>query len=119
MGLTIKDSDSMTKSAADMLAALDTGTPYTLHIQGIDDANDSAVAHPSHYTAGTLEVIDIIEAVIEANGTTGMPAFLTGTVIKYLCRYTHKGAPVEDLKKARWYLDRMIEEAKSHDEATS
>jgi hypothetical protein len=73
------------------------------------------VDHPSHYTAGTLEVIDIIEAVIESNGTNGISAFLTGTVVKYICRYTHKGAPVEDLKKARWYLDRLIEEAEAHD----
>jgi hypothetical protein len=72
----------------------------------------AGVNHPSYYTEGSMELIDIIEAAIEANGTSGISAFITGTVIKYLCRYTHKGTPVEDLKKARWYLDKMIEEVK-------
>lgn len=70
------------------------------------------VDHPAHYTAGPVEVIDIIGYAIDAAGTDGKQAWLLGTVLKYLCRYPHKGKPAEDLKKARWYLDRLIGEAK-------
>ena len=59
-----------------------------------------AVNRPAHYTAGRIEVIDFIED--QAFG------YLDGQVIKYMARYRHKGAPVEDLRKARWYLDRLI-----------
>jgi hypothetical protein len=35
--------------------------------------------------------------------------YLKGNVLKYVWRYRYKGKPVEDLKKARWYLDRLID----------
>ncbi len=60
----------------------------------------SAVDHPSHYTQGGLEVIDAIEA--------WALGFHLGNVVKYVARSAHKGKLVEDLKKARWYLDRAI-----------
>ena len=61
---------------------------------------DEAVHHPQHYQSGGIEVIDIIEAF-------GLD-FSLGNVVKYVLRCTAKGKPVEDLKKARWYLDRTI-----------
>lgn len=61
------------------------------------------VNHPSHYTHGTIEVIDAIE--------DWKLGFHAGNVVKYVARHQHKGNPVEDLKKARWYLDRLIEQA--------
>lgn len=64
-----------------------------------------AVDHPSHYQ-GKTEVIDIIEQATE--GIDGRVAFSLGNVIKYIMRHQHKGG-LEDLKKARWYLDRAIE----------
>jgi len=61
------------------------------------------VNHPDHYNAGPVEVIDAIEA-------WGFgPGFCAGNAIKYIARHEHKGKPVEDLEKARWYLDRLIE----------
>lgn len=60
------------------------------------------VNHPPHYTAGPIEVIDIIEGF-------GL-GFHLGNVVKYILRSPHKGNAVEDLKKARWYLDRFIEQ---------
>lgn len=60
------------------------------------------VNHPSHYNAGEYEVIDVIE-----DWGFG-PDFCAGNVIKYVGRYKHKDASLEDLKKARWYLDRLI-----------
>jgi hypothetical protein len=64
-----------------------------------------AVNHPSHYTAGGIECIDCIKAVLGQN----FMGFLIGNVIKYTYRYKDKNG-AEDLKKARWYLDRAIKE---------
>ena len=58
--------------------------------------------HPSHYTRGKIEVIDFIE-------DQQLPYHL-GNVIKYIARAGYKGDKLEDLKKARWYLDRYINE---------
>lgn len=59
-----------------------------------------AVNPPSHYTRGKIEVIDFIE-------DQQLPYHL-GNVIKYIARAGYKGDKLEDLKKARWYLDRYI-----------
>ena len=61
-----------------------------------------AVNHPPHYTRGKIEVIDFIE-------DQQLPYHL-GNVIKYVARAGYKGNKLEDLKKARWYLDRYINE---------
>ena len=58
------------------------------------------VNHPNHYQAGGLESIDVIEA-FELN-------FRLGNVVKYILRADRKGAAIQDLKKARWYLEREI-----------
>ena len=60
-----------------------------------------AVNHPEHYCFGDIEVIDIIEAL-------NLPYHL-GNAVKYLARFRHKGKPVEDLRKAVWYIERYIE----------
>lgn len=62
------------------------------------------VNHPSHYTFGGVECIDAIEAAL---GREGFVAYCEGNVMKYLWRHRGKGG-VEDLEKARWYLDKMI-----------
>lgn len=59
-----------------------------------------AVNHPPHYTAGGMEAIDVIEAF-------GL-GFHLGNAAKYVLRAGRKGDAIEDLKKARWYLDREI-----------
>lgn len=63
--------------------------------------NKETVNHPSHYNAGSIEVIDAIEDW-ELN-------FHLGNVVKYVARAEHKNNTIEDLKKARWYLDRDIQ----------
>ena len=64
------------------------------------------VNHPAHYkSASGLEAIDVIEAFTE--GLTGYEATHTGNTLKYMLRWKHKNG-IEDLKKARWYLDRLI-----------
>lgn len=62
------------------------------------------VNHPTHYNAGKIEVIDAIE--------DWKLGFHAGNVIKYVARSPHKNG-VEDLKKARWYLDRLIEKTET------
>lgn len=61
---------------------------------------DESVNHPKHYTQGSIEVIDAIEAW-QLN-------FRLANVVKYVARADHKNNKLEDLKKARWYLDREI-----------
>jgi len=59
-----------------------------------------AVNHPAHYTFSRFEVMDVI-AEWRLN-------FALGAVIKYVARCDYKGKPIEDLKKAAWYLDYEI-----------
>ena len=61
--------------------------------------------HPSHYTQGRFEVIDVIEDSLTDDGFEG---YCVGNIMKYVMRYRHKNG-LEDLKKARWYLERLIE----------
>ena len=63
------------------------------------------VTRPDHYTQGKIECIDAIDVVTD--DMTGPYAFLSGTVLKYVWRWYRKNG-VEDLKKARWYLNRLI-----------
>ena len=65
------------------------------------------VNHPSHYTQGAIECIDAIKEATK--GLFGIEAVCTGNIIKYVWRWKFKNG-VEDLRKARWYLDRLIEE---------
>lgn len=63
---------------------------------------DERVNHPAHY-GGAENPYEAIK-VIEAWGL----GFCLGNVLKYILRADHKGAALEDLRKARWYLDREI-----------
>lgn len=62
----------------------------------------NVIDHPAHYNKGKIEVIDFIE-------DQQLPYHL-GNVVKYVARAGYKGDKLEDLKKARWYLDRYINE---------
>ena len=63
------------------------------------------VNSPSHYKSGGIEAIEGIEASM---GPEAFAGYLKGNIMKYMWRYERKGKPIEDLKKARWYLDRLI-----------
>ena len=66
----------------------------------------SNVDHPNHYQSESgLEVIDVIKAF--TSELSGEEAFCIGNAIKYVCRYSKKNG-VEDLEKAKWYIDRAI-----------
>ena len=66
------------------------------------------VNHPSHYNQGGIECIDALNAMV-----TGYPdpvgAVLAWQVVKYIWRHPFKSNPVEDLNKAQFYLDRLIQ----------
>lgn len=68
------------------------------------------VNKPAHYQlAPGVEVIHITEHL----------GFLAGNVVKYVCRADKKGEHLQDLYKARWYLDRMILNATKHHKETT
>lgn len=65
------------------------------------------VNHPPHYNSGNIETIDYIVDVL---GKYEAISYCQGNVIKYTgSRLFNKGKPIEDAKKARWYLDKMIQ----------
>lgn len=65
------------------------------------------VNHPSHYCQGGIECIDALKAATV--GKTGIEAVCVANVIKYLWRYEEKNG-LEDVKKAQWYINRLIQE---------
>lgn len=73
--------------------------PSEKNILSVPETKDN-INHPSHYTYGKMEVIEVIDA-FNCN-------FEQGNIIKYVLRYKHKNG-IEDLKKAQWYLDHLIQ----------
>jgi hypothetical protein len=62
--------------------------------------------NPDHYKSGKIECIDALEAATV--NKTGIEAVCTANAIKYLWRYENKNG-LEDVKKAQWYINRLIE----------
>ena len=62
--------------------------------------------NPSHYKQGEVECIQAIKSA--TINKQGLEAFCVGNVIKYLWRYENKGG-LQDIEKAKWYLDKLIE----------
>jgi len=60
------------------------------------------VNKPEHYQYSSIQPIDVIDAW-ELD-------FYLGSVIKYISRYQRKGKPLEDIKKAAWFINKKIEE---------
>ena len=89
--------------------------PYRSHVCTRECREDAHIAaplhdpvnHPKHYTShpSGIECIQITEHM----------SFNIGNAIKYLWRADEKGAPIEDLEKARWYLDREIKKRKANE----
>jgi hypothetical protein len=64
------------------------------------------VNRPQHYTTSEIECIDYIQMQLGS----GVKDYLRGQIYKYMHRHQLKGAEVEDLRKARWYIDKLIYE---------
>ena len=62
------------------------------------------VEQPPHYRVGEVEAIDYIEQQL---GGQGIRHYLEGNILKYMHRWRYKNG-VEDLRKAKWYLDKLI-----------
>ena len=65
---------------------------------------EDMVNSPIHYNKAGIETIDALEAML----VDGFDYYLQGNIVKYLWRYRYKNG-VEDLKKAQWYLNKLIE----------
>jgi len=65
---------------------------------------DDMVNHPPHYNQKGIECIDAIEAATD----TGFEYYLQGNIMKYIWRYRYKDG-IQDLEKASWYLNKLIE----------
>lgn len=63
-------------------------------------ARGGPINNPQHYNHGSIETIDAIE-----DWGCG---FHDGNAIKYLARYKHKGNPIADLEKAKWYIEKLL-----------
>lgn len=75
------------------------GVPYPVEVD--------AVNHPSHYKVGGIETIEYMKAKSTPEEFKG---HLRLTAIKYLSRTGYKDDALQDLKKAQWYLNRLIKE---------
>ena len=78
------------------------GVPYEVPVDTVN--------HPPHYKVGGIETIDYMKA---KSSTEEFRGHLRLTAIKYLSRTGYKGDALEDLKKAQWYLNKLIEECES------
>lgn len=77
----------------------------------IEEEKDEAVEavdHPLHYRVGGIEHIDVVEAL--------QWPYAIACATKYLWRYKYKKSPLEDLRKAQWFLARYIAYAEQHPE---
>ena len=73
---------------------------------------EDMVNNPPHYNKSGIETIDAIKAMTD----DGYEYYIQGNIMKYLWRYRYKNG-VEDLKKAQWYLNELIEELDKEDES--
>ena len=80
--------------------------PNPDYVDPYDIQPNDPVHKPSHYNSGEIECIDAIKASMSHEAYKG---YLKGNVEKYIWRMSYKGKPVEDLRKACFYLDRLIE----------
>ena len=66
---------------------------------------NTMVDHPPHYNNGHVECIEAIEAMLTPDEFIG---YLRGNSLKYRWRFRYKNKPIEDLRKARWYEERLL-----------
>ena len=72
----------------------------------LEQAGIDMVNNPPHYNQTGIECIHAISAATDK----GFKYYLQGNIMKYVWRFDYKDKPLEDLEKARWYLDKLIEE---------
>ena len=75
--------------------------------------NVDMVNSPTHYNQSGIECIAAIQAALGPN----FKYYLQGNIMKYMWRFDYKGRPLEDLQKAQWYLNTLLEDAAASDES--
>ena len=101
--------DDATPDEWDRAAAAAYGEPQVgklFHPSDTPKEESCPVENPDHYNTGSIEAIEAIRASMDADQYFG---YLKGNVMKYLWRYDYKEKPIEDLRKADWYLNRLID----------
>ncbi len=76
-------------------------------MSNLENCDEKMVNSPSHYTSGKIECIDALDSMISGY-KDAIDASLSWQVVKYMWRHPFKGKPLQDLKKAKWYLERLI-----------
>ena len=76
------------------------------------EVKEDMVNNPPHYNKAGIETIEAIQAMTG----DGFQSYLQGNILKYLWRYQYKNG-IEDLKKAQWYLNRLISEVDDVDKS--
>ena len=73
-------------------------------LKEVEHTKQDMVNSPVHYNKAGIETIDALEAML----VDGFDHYLQGNIVKYLWRFRYKNG-VEDLRKAQWYLNKLIE----------
>ena len=112
--------DDITPEQWDSLRAKETGRDHKFQVQWLDDdeeeednapndhplfGDQNMVDNPPHYNNGSVECIEAIEAMLTKDEYIG---YLRGNALKYMWRFRYKKKPFEDLRKARWYEERLM-----------
>ena len=79
-------------------------------VKYLSGKKEDMVNHPPHYNKAGIETIDAIRAMTD----DGFEYYLQGNIMKYLWRYRYKNG-VEDLKKAQWYLEELVNVVESNE----
>ena len=112
MSISINDA---TSEDWDALRDKSTGRDNKFQVQWLDEedvpnehpvfGNPDMVESPPHYNNGSIECIEAIEAMLTKDEYIG---YLRGNALKYMWRFRYKKKPFEDLRKARWYEERLL-----------
>ena len=90
------------------------GMMETINKMKMKEENDP-VNFPSHYNKGGIGCIDAIKS---CQGD-GFKFYLQGSILKYIWRYEHKSKPIQDLEKAKWFLDKLIATVQEEQDANN
>lgn len=85
------------------------------NVHELPEESNKSVDHPSHYNHGGRETIDDIKDHLNDSDWDAYQGGLLFNVYKYIDRAPYKGKCLEDLKKAAWYLNKLIEEVGDND----
>ena len=112
MSISINDA---TSEDWDALRDKSTGRDNKFQVQWLDEEDvpnehpvfgkPDMVESPPHYNNGSIECIEAIEAMLTKDEYIG---YLRGNALKYMWRFRYKKKPFEDLRKARWYEERLL-----------